>query len=213
MKILMVVIALFTLSDAAIAATGGVTATVRDPAGVGLPQSAGSGVDCYNQFSLNLIRVNTSHIFADSVVEETTLYGGYTITGFATDYVPKTVTNVVVNRGATTVVTFLLARPVLDLTLSPTSVSQNGGTSTATVTLRDANGNAVSLRNALTLTATSADATKATVTQPATIAAGATSTTFTVTGVNHGATQSSSVTISIAAGSWGTGNTSVTVTP
>ncbi|HYE04109.1 MAG TPA: hypothetical protein VEL07_01200 [Planctomycetota bacterium] len=213
MKILMVVIALLALSDGAIAASGGVTATVRDPSGVGLPQSAGSNVDCYSQPTLTLTRVSTGYIFADSVVEETTLYGGYTITGYATDWVPKTQTNVVVNRGSTTVVTFLLARPVLDLTLSPTSVSQNGGTSTATLTLRDANGDPVSLRNALTITATSADTTKATVTQPATIAAGATSTTFTVTGVNHGASQASVVTISVTAGTWGADDIGVTVTP
>src|SRR3954466_7723529 len=88
-------------SPSAAAATGGLTCTVRDGlTSSGLAQATGSWVDDYGQYSLLLHRVSTSFIFTDSDVSPTMPGGGYTLTGYATDYVPKTVTNVQIYAGS-----------------------------------------------------------------------------------------------------------------
>jgi hypothetical protein len=197
------------------AAQGTVTTTVRE-AGTGttLPQSAGSWCDDTDPANnLNLARVSTTYIFTDGTVDTTFSGYGYTISGWATDYVPQTVTNVQVFPSTTTVVNFNVSHPVLTLTFSPGSISEAGGTSTATVTLKNAAGSNVTLKNALTITSSSGNTAKATVSQPAQIAAGSSTTTFTVTGVDNALVDGSvGVTITVTAGSWGSDPESITVT-
>jgi hypothetical protein len=193
------------------AATGGLTCTVRDGlTSTGLYQATGSWCDDYGEYSLQLHRVSTSFIFTDSDVSTTMPGGGYTVTGYATDYVPKTVTNVQIYAGSTTTVNFPLYRPVLALTLSPGSIAENGGAATATITLKDGAGNVVALRNDLTLTAASGNA-KATVTQPATIPAGSSTGTFTVTGVDDALIDADTVVTITVSAAWGSGYADVTV--
>jgi hypothetical protein len=196
------------------AATGGVTCSIKDGlTNTGLPQSAGSNVDDYNQPSLDLYRVSTSYLFTDPNVDTTAGGGGYTVTAWATDYVPKTVTNIMVSGGATTAVLFPLYRPVLSLAISPTSIAENGGSATGTITLKDGSNNTVTLRNNLTLSVSSNNVGRATVTQPAVITAGNSTTTFAISAVDNALQDGdATVTITVTAGTWGSTNGTMTVT-
>jgi hypothetical protein len=188
---------------------GGVTAVVKDAVTGGtLPLSAGSDVDDYNFTDYALVRVSTSHIFSDGGVPEG---AGYMTTAWATNYIPKTISNFIVSAGATTVLTFGLYRPFLDLSISPTSATE-GGSMTGTVTLRDPAGSPTTLRNNVTVTVVSANTNRATVATPLTINAGSSSNTFTITAVDNGIHDGNAVVqISVSSGTWGSDSENVTV--
>jgi len=176
-----------------------------------LQLAQGSNVDDYSQFSLDLFRVGSSWVFYDGSVWITAPGGGYTVTSWATDYIPFTSYDVQVYTSVTTKVKHYLYRPVLHIALSPTSATE-GGTATGTITLKNSAGANTTIKNAVTINLTSGTPSRATVPATISIPANTASANFTITAVNNAIQDgNASVTISAAAGSWGSASAAFTV--
>ena len=175
-----------------------------------LQLAEGSNVDDYNQFTLDLFRISTSWVFYDGDVWIVQPGGGYTVTSWATDYIPFTSYDVQVYTSVTTKVKHYLYRPVLWMDLA--SSATEGGTATGTIILKNSSGVNTAIKNALTINLTSGTPSRATVPASISIPANTSSASFTITAVGNTVRDgNASVTISATAGTWGSTSKSFTV--
>jgi hypothetical protein len=195
---------LIPCSASLMAASGAMTVVIRDAVtGDPIDQSMGSNVNDYDQYSLNLYRVATSHIFNDGAVGSTATGFGYKVTAWASNYYERTKSDIQVSGGSTTVATFYLYRPTLLISFSPGSATE-GTSATGTVSLLTQSGGAAKLHNSLTITLTSADPSRASVQASVTIPSMTSSGSFSIGAVDN-AIDDGDVSVSIAASvsSWG----------
>jgi hypothetical protein len=192
------------------AASGALTVVVRDAITTDpLDQADGSNVNDYDQYSLNLVRAGTSHIFSDGAVDSGS---GYKVSAWATNYYERSNSSISISGDVTTVVYFNLYHPTLSLSFSPTSATE-GGSLTGTVTLLNQNGVPIGkVHNSLTINLSSSNTNRATVPASITIPSMGTSGNFTVSAVDDALVNgNANVTITATCGSWGSDDGIVTI--
>jgi len=171
----------------------------------------GSYVEDYDQLDLRLRRMSTSWVWYDGLCFATNYMDGYVITSWATDYVPFTQVNCMVYNGTTTKLKHYLKRPVLNLVISPASLTE-GGLATGTITLKNEAGANVTIMNAMTINLSSNNTARATVPASVVIPMQTASANFSLSAVNNAVQDGNAVvTVSATAGTWGSISTTVTV--